>query len=383
VKQRTRTQRGRGSIYPDGAYFVAAISVGSGKHRRRLKVKTRSEPEAVEALRRLHAQHGAFAALEDPDVTLEGYLTAWLEDAVRPGVRATTYDLYESVLRNHVYPRIGAVRLDRLREPQLVTFFRDLERDDVGPRLREIVYLRLKTALDAAIGRVLVTNPMAHVRKPRVPRRSMTTWTAEQARAFLAGTAADELGVLYRLALSIGGRRGELLALRRTDFDRAGRRLRIQHTLSAAGELLEPKTPGARRAIDLPGRVVDALVAHIARLSAAGLGRSAWLFPVETKGDARRGEARLARAVSSAFTAAIERVDGKLRKADPEAGGLPMIRFHDLRHTAATLRLANGDHPKVVSEMLGHASIQITLDTYSHVLPSMQRDAADRFDSVL
>ncbi|MDB5069545.1 MAG: Phage integrase [Candidatus Eremiobacteraeota bacterium] len=390
-----RSRPGDGSVYPIGdGKFIAAISMGGRGNRRYRRVTKPSKAEALEALRRLRAECAPLAILDEPAVTLETYLAAWLHETVRPAVRKTTLATYSSILSTHVYPRLGMVRLDRLTAAHLRKLLADLEREAVGPRLREVVHQRLKAALAVAVERgALVKNPMIGVARHRVPRRTMNVWSAEQARMFLDGTADHELAALWRLALSAGLRRGEILALRTVDFDARGRRLRIQHTLSAAGELLEPKTAGARRAIDLPDRAVAALLDHRQRLLAAGLGGSLWLFPVEGKDDPRRGEVRLPRAVARAFERATAAVDGALReqldaqpgRAEPSkpGDGLPRIRFHDLRHTCATLHLANGTHPKIVSEMLGHASIQITLDTYSHVLPSMQRDAADRFDAVL
>jgi integrase len=369
MKSARRSRPGDGSVYPSKGKWVAAISLGGRDRRRYRRVTAETKAEALEALRRLRAERAPLAVLERGEVTVETYLRTWLEESVRPPVRDTTFATYESVLRNHVYPVLGPGRLDRLTRANLVALFADLERAGVGARLREVVHQRLKAALAAAVGRAFAVSPMTSVPKPRVPRRAMSTWSAEEARAFLEATAGDEFAALWRLALSIGARRGELLALRTVDFDRRARKLHVQHTLSAAGELREPKTRGARRAIDLPDRAAAALVAHRERLLAAGLGGALWLFPAED--GPRRGQVRLPRAVSAAFERAIERA------------GVPRIRFHDLRHTCATLRLANGDHPKVVSEMLGHASIQITLDTYSHVLPSLQREAADRFDGVL
>lgn len=190
----------------------------------------------------------------------------------------------------------------------------------------------------------------------------MKVWNQDEARAFLDATGGDELAPLYRLALSIGLRRGELLALQWSDVDLKAGRLSVHHTLTNSGELVEPKTSGSRRPIELPGKALGALRDQRERQRAA---ISPWVFT------GKQGGPRLARGVSAAFN-----------KAVGEAG-LPAIRFHDLRHTCASLRLQNGDHVKVVSEMLGHASIQITLDTYAHTLPSMQRESADRFDAVL
>jgi integrase len=380
-KRSKRSKSGAGSVYPEGDYWVAAISVGSRTNRRRRKVKVDSEAAAWEQLAKLKAERPGLAVLSEPAVTVRTYLSAWLECVVRPAVRATTFETYESVVRTHVYPGIGSLRLDRVRTEHLRNLFADLERAGVGGRLREVAWLRLKSAFVFAVGRAIAISPMETIPRPRAKRRSMTVWNADEARAFLASTEQSDLAALYRLALSIGLRRGEMLGLQWSDVDLKAGRIGIRHTLTDEGELVEPKTSGSRRPIDLPRRAIEALRHQRDVLLATGLRASPWVFPVVAIGDPRRGEARLSRAVSSAFNAAAK----KTTVAEPDGAirALPRIRFHDLRHTCATLRLANGDHVKVVSEMLGHASVAITLDIYSHVLPSMQRESAERFDAVL
>lgn len=378
-RKKPRGRHGDGTVYPEAGKWVAVVSKGSGTNRRRKKERFDTEVEAHTWRRKMLGTE--VASRRSSDTTVRAFLESWLDDVVRPGLREKTYKTYGYILSSHVYPALGSQRLDRVKHDDLRRFFADLEhstgarkkrKEPISLRTREVVYLRLRSAFAYAFEHKMITeNPMLGIGKPKPGRRPLDVWTVEEARAFLDAMADDELACLYRLALSIGPRRGELLALRWVDVDLKGRQIHIRHTLTDDGRLAEPKTSGSRRPIDLPSKAGEALKDQRERLMAAGLRASPWVFPVVGEDDPRRGECRLSRAVSRAFQQAVKRA--KLRR----------IRFHDLRHTAATLRLVNGDHPKIVQEMLGHASIQITLDTYSAYLPSLGREAADRFDAVL
>jgi integrase len=222
---------------------------------------------------------------------------------------------------------------------------------------------------------MIARNPAAVVTPPRAARHEIRPLTPEQARVLLAVCEGERLGALYVLALTTGMRRGELLGLRWADVDLVARVLGVRSTLyRAEGRLVlaEPKTARSRRLIHLAPEAVAALRAHRDRqlqerlqlgpawdahdlVFANELGR-----PIEAQNMIRRS-----------FYPLLERA------------GLPRIRFHDLRHSTATLLLTSGVHPKVVSEILGHATIGITLDTYSHVLPAMHREAVGAMSSLL
>ena len=171
------------------------------------------------------------------------------------------------------------------------------------------------------------------------------------------------------LAVTAGMRPGELLGLQWSDVDLKGKAVMVQHSLQELNgqlKLAEPKTARGRRRIDLPQMAIDALVRHRARLLKEGLAGVAWVFPNASGGPWRRSHFH------------FNEYKPLLMRAN-----LPDIRFHDLRHTSATLLLSQGVHPKVVQERLGHSQISVTLDTYSHVLPTMQLEAAGKFDELL
>jgi integrase len=367
-----RRGRGEGCIYQrkrDGCW-LAIVDVGcraDGKRQRKY-LYAGTKAEVLEKLRQFHSEGLAGVSAEPAKVTVAAFLARWLEEVARPSIRATTHLRYEITIRRHINPHIGGVLLSKLSPLHVQSMIATIQRDG-SPRNSQHAYQVLHRALgQAAKWGMVPRNVCAVVDKPKAPKRTMQVWTPEQVAQFLAAARGDRLGPLYFLALTTGMRQGELFGLQWQDVDLAGRTLSIQHTLleiSGRHELAEPKTAKGRRRVDLPAVAVRALSEHRERMAAEGHGEVAWVF-CDTDGKPLRKSNVMRRSFNPLV----------------EAAGVPLIRFHDLRHTAATLLLAQGVHPKVVQERLGHAQIAMTLDTYSHVLPSMQRDAADRLDAL-
>jgi integrase len=256
-----------------------------------------------------------------------------------------------------VVARIGHVRLADLDAPTLEALYADLEASGLARSTVRLVHNQLHRALaDAARWGLLAHNPAALVRPPKPAGRPPSVWSAEQLGRFLAGVAGDRLAALYRLAAASGMRLGEGCALRWPDVDLAGGYLTVAKAKTAAG----------RRRVELDPATVAALREHRKGQAAeqlafgAGYADHGLVFT-------RPGGAPLN---PDAVLLAFKRRAARL--------GLPVIRFHDLRHGWATMALEGGEHPKLVAEQLGHASVKTTLDTYSHVTPGMQRDAVTR-----
>jgi integrase len=244
---------------------------------------------------------------------------------------------------------------------------------------RTVGYLRgvLRQALGFAERMDLVGRNVARLaRPPRVPRRQVNPLTIDQARTFRAAIAGDRLEALYLVAVGCGLRQGEILGLRWGDVDLEGRTLSVRNALARVdGELrlVEPKSATSRRIIPMPAFVAEALAAHRVRKATEALPRRplppdpfADLVFTTTLGTPLDG---------ISVTRRFQRV--------LKAAGLPRQRFHDLRHAAASYMLAAGVPARVVMETLGHSEISLTLNTYSHVLPGLGRDAADRMDALL
>ncbi len=308
--------------------------------------------------------------------TLAQYLSHWLEVTV-PTIKPRTYRLYEMLLRVHVVPTLGSTALSRLGPQQVQAFYAG--RLEVGLSSSSVRHIHnvLHRALDAALKLGLVQRNVTElIDPPRMRHHEMTVLSPAQVRTFLTTAKEDRFYALYVLALTTGMRQGELLALKWQEIDLDGARLNVRATLQPVKGggivLAPPKTKQSRRSIALTSIAVEALRDHRRRqeIERAKLGE-AWfdhglVFP-------------------NTIGRPVEGINLLQRNFRPmlERAGLPRIRFHDLRHTAATLLLGKGINPKIVSEMLGHATVAITLDIYSHVMPHMQEQAAAAMDALL
>jgi integrase len=230
------------------------------------------------------------------------------------------------------------------------------------------VHTMLRRALrDAVADGQVVRNVAAQARPPRPRRVEMHTWTAAEVGTFLASVREDRLYAAWLLLATLGLRRGELLGLRWLDVDLTSGRIAIRQTLvmvDGKPAMAEPKTAKGRRSLTLAPQVLEAVRSHRAHQAAE---RLSWGADYTDSGlviTTEDGRPMHPESLSGLFVRQATRA------------GLPQIRLHDLRHSVASILLAQGVHPKVVSEQLGHATIALTLDTYSHVIPSLQEEAA-------
>lgn len=369
-----RRANGEGTVYErrDGRW-EGAYTLPNGK-RRRLYARTRQE-----ASRRLTAalrDQQLGLAPTDNKLTVERFLARWLQEVARPGLRPMTFDHYESMIRLHLLPELGRVRLARLTPADVQALLNRKSAAGLAPKT--VAYIRgvLRTALGRAMKWGLVTrNVAALVDPPRRVHHEMRTFSPEELGQLLSAIESDRLHALYVVAMATGLRQGELLGLQWPDVELDAARLTIRHSLQrVAGrpQLVEPKTGGSRRTVALNAPALAALREHRAlqareRLQAPP-GKwhdSEFVFttPIGTPLDGPN------------LTKAFQR--------HLEAARLPRLRFHDLRHTCASLLIAEGVPLKVVAELLGHSTIKLTADTYGHVQEEAQRAAVARLDKVL
>lgn len=363
-----------GSIYKrsDG-YWVGAMSDGPG-HRKVIYAKTRGEvAEKMKAL--LRAQQQGVPIATGRPLTVGAFLERWLAGA-KSSVRGSTFTRYSQLVRVHLIPRLGKIPLPKLIPADLSAAYASMLSDGLAPRTAGHAHRVLGRALrEAEVAGLIGRNVARLVKPPRVPHAEMHTFSAEQARALLHASADDRLGALYAVALATGARQGELLALRWPDVDFDNGAVRIRRTLVRTGgrhELGEPKTASSRRSIPIGAATIDALRAHRRaqaqeRLRIGGVWQDGDLVFPSVVGTPLDGGNLL----KNSYYPLLARV------------GLPRLPFHNLRHTAATLLLAAGTHPKIVAERLGHSTPTVTLNVYSHVTPTMQREAAATLDRVL
>ena len=340
--------------------------------------KTRSgfatKAEAVAAMTRLQEAAADPTAVAPSAMTVGQWLNLWLP-AMRGAVRGGSWVGYESVVRKHVRPALGPHQLQRLTRAPLRALYAQLEATGLNVKTVHNIALCVHKALADAVEEGLIArNPADGAHSlPRDRRAPMRTWSTEQVRAFLAHIADDRLAALWRVAATTGMRRGEILGLRWRDVDFEAGALSVAQARVRGPDGLTygpPKTSAGRRRIDLGGETVAALREHRRRQAEE---RS--VLPVDRDEDL-------------VFT----RADGEPLDPDGLSGtfdrlareaGLPRIRLHDLRHTVASLMLAEGVPAKVVQERLGHSSVMVTLDIYSHVAPGMQRAAAEALERAI
>lgn len=369
-----RRGRGEGTIRyreSDGRWEA---SVTLGTQRKSFYAKTRRE--VTEKLREAQREWEQHQFIGESRQTVEQYLASWLE-AKRPSLKASTFAVYAGRVRVHINPVIGRVKLSALTAQHVQQVMTVCQSKGLSGKTANEVYSELHQALRSAERLGLVARAVSErVSRPRGASRDMRPLSPEETNRFLEAARGHWLEPLFRLALTTGMRRGELLALRWRDVDLAGKRLAVVATMGyVRGEPVytAPKTRRSRRQIALASEMVEALRAHrhqqlTWRLKAG----AAWQGDAY---DAVFGD-------ELGFPLRVGRVVWQYKRLLAEAG-LPSIRFHDLRHTCATLLLSRGIHPKVVSELLGHATVSMTLDRYSHVLPHMQDDAARAIGDVL
>jgi integrase len=261
------------------------------------------------------------------------------------------------------------VRLSKLAAVHVKGLYSDLAKDGVSPALQRKVGTTLTIALNQAVKLDMIgSNPATKVKKPKAARPTIQVLDPDQTAAFLEAAHSDRLYPLYLTALDSGARPGELSALLWPDVDFESGFISITKSLEEIGGVLrvkEVKTAKSRRRIDLSAGTLSALAEHRKAMLAAGSING----PVFC--DTRGGYLRQSNLRKNSFKPILKRAS------------LPSIRLYDLRHTCATLLLLADEPAKVVSERLGHSSITLTLDTYSHVLPTMQKRAADTMGRIL
>jgi integrase len=368
---RKRRGRGEGSIFErEDGQWVGSISLGyDGQgRRRRPTVYGDTKAEVIEKLRALQNETGHLPA-EVKQLTVGQYLKAWLEE-IKASRKHTTHDRYSLLVDRQMIPHIGTMKLVKVSTLHVEQFFTDLRQAGESDWTVHHVAVVLGTAMKTAVRKgLLLVNPLSMVTKPRLPKSETTFWDQAQARTFLAAAEGDRLFALYPLAFTTGMREGEMFGLQWPDIDFAQGFLTVRRLLEEVRgkfALRDPKTDPSRRRIDLPHLALQALADHRKAMLAEGQDMQGLVF-CDTDG----GPLRRSNVARRSFFKIIARA------------GLPKIRFHDLRHSAASLLLAAGENPKVVQERLGHSRIETTLNIYSHVVPTMQQEAARKLDRLL
>lgn len=364
-----------GSVYKrkDGRW-VASIVLENGK---RKSIYCKTQQEAIKAVRKANQDKDQGIIFPTEDQSMSAFLTNWLQDTVRQRVRERTHIRYRQLIELQVLPVLGNIKLQKLSPQHLQKLYNQKLEEGYAPQTVKHIHRVLHRALKDALRWQLVSrNVCDAVDAPRVPRKEMRVLTGDQAQQLLEAAKGDLLEALYVLALTTGMRQGELLGLKWEDVYITLGTVQVRRTIARLPgkgfTVSEPKSAKSRRKIHLTRLAVEALKRHRTRQSESRLAarlawsEQGWVFcnavgkPIEAGNMIRRS-----------FRPILDKA------------GLPAIRFHDLRHSTATLLLSLGIHAKVVQELLGHSQISLTLDTYSHFLPSLQEEAVSRLDTLL
>lgn len=351
--------------------WVAQVTLENGRKKQTYHA-TQREASASKRKMLHELEHGQLVT--SAPQTVEAYMRQWLQ-AKRLEISDGTFQWYRQYTERFILPYIGHIRLQKLTDAHIQDMYAKLP-ERLSPTTKHMVHTVLSGALNAAVKSHKITaSPCKLVTAPRVATPELAYLTLEQARAFLAVLPDHKYEAILTLALSSGMRQGELLALHWSDIDFEKGTVHVARSLACRNpdgtgyeyKEKEPKTPSSRRTIPIPDFAMDALQRHRVRQLEQRLAASQWeehglVFPNG------HGKYLSVKTMSFQFKKLLEKA------------GLPSIRFHDLRHSAATILLAMGVNPKVVQERLGHSNISITLGVYGHVSEGMQQEATNKLN---
>lgn len=375
MMRKKRGQNEGGCYQRKDGRWEATLSLGivNGKPKRK-SFYAPTKAEAMRLMRDAQRQHEQGIPVDVPRQTVAQFLDRWLEDSVKPTVRPKTHHSYAQLVRLHLTPALGHHQLAKLAPQHVQAMLNAKLAAGLSPRTVQYLRAVLRRALGQALKWGLVARNVATlVDPPRSVQHEMTFLSPDQARAFLNAARGDRLEALYSVAVALGLRQGEALGLRWGDVDLDAGTITVRVALQRIDgklQLVEPKTAQSRRTVAVPSSVAVALREHrVRQLEERLLAGARWqdrglVFPstIGTPLDARNVVRHFKAVLSSAR--------------------LPDMRWHDLRHTCASLLLAQKVPPRVVMETLGHSQIGMTM-RYSHVIPEAQREVADLMDRLL
>ncbi|MCL6516588.1 site-specific integrase [Alicyclobacillus sp.] len=348
----------------------------SGKRRYHNKTVHGTKKDAERYLTGILRDRDLGLAIEDSRLTLQQYMEKWLVEVAKQRVSERVFTDYCKTISRHVYPAIGDKRLSQLKPLDIQMLINDMSQRGII-RTTRYTHMILNQALKQAVKWGMIPrNPAEMVNLPKERRNEMRVMSKDEAKRFLDAAMHDQYYALFALLITSGLRPAEAYGLKWDDVDLRAGKIRIQRSLERRDRvwyLKEPKTPQSRRTVPLPHDVVDALKQYR-------------LEQEQRKLKAGENYHEYGFVFTSENGEPIHHHNLVKRHFKPilRAAGLPEdIRLYDLRHTCATLLLLAGENPKIVSERLGHSSVTMTLDRYSHVLPDMQKSAADKLQNML
>jgi integrase len=355
--------------------FVGRDSNGVPKHFNRTVRGTKREAQRFLADKLSELNSGTL--ISESGEYLRDFMIRWIDDVAKIKVRETTWQSYERLIKKHISPSLGHHRLQDLKTYHIQRFYNDLSSKGLSPRTVRYVHSVLAQALDKAISWSLIRiNPASPCSLPSLAAKEMKCLTPEEAKRFLTVARQTKHHCLFLLAIETGMRVGEYLGLQWKDIDLVAGTISVVRSVNekrgGGFYFTDPKTKNSKRFLTISDELIAALKEH-RREQLAHRMRHAKVYD------------DLDLVFANEIGHPLNSRNLRYRHFEPllQEAGIQRIRLYDLRHTTATLLLKAGIHPKVVSERLGHSKVSLTLDTYSHVLPSMQREASDAMKTLL
>lgn len=363
---------GEGSIGQYKGRWIARYTLPDGR-RRAIYGTTRSE--VAQKLAAAIRDRDAGIRAPDERMTLGAFLLQWLELSVKGRNRPSTHVAYTSHVRVHLIPELGSTPLARLTPADVERFMAKKLADGLTPSTVARIRATLRRALTVAHRQgLIVRNAAALADPPRTQPRQFTPLSAEESRKFLEAIQGHRLEALFVVALTTGLRQGELLGLTWESVDYPRSRITVRHALqriNGTPTLVEPKTATSKRTVTVPPMAMEQLRRQ-----------RDWHTTMQNSASQPWNKFGLVFTSVTGTPLDGSNVTHVFQKILSDAG-LPRIRFHDLRHTCASLLLAQGTHMRVIMEQLGHSQISLTMNTYSHVMPEALDDAANLMQDIL
>lgn len=357
--------------------FNAGIDPLTGKRKQIRRRGFESKRHAMDEMTKLKATVLENAFIDVTAMTYEKYMREWFEER-RNHLQKTTFDIHFIYYQNVIKPMLGHFKIQQITPLHIQKFVNNLVSEaKYSEHTVHLIYQIVSASLKkATVMKIIKDNPASGITLPKIKRKEMNIWSLEQVNHFIS--AAKSINRLTRcyigflIALFTGMRQGEILGLRWKDFDMDNQTIYIRQTLTQEAELKAgAKNNSSIRSIHISNKLVSELKAHrkLVLEEKLLLGQNYNDFDLIIC--TRSGKPIIPRNFRKEFYNLTEKI------------GLPKIRFHDLRHTHATILIQQNVNVKLISERLGHAEIGTTLDTYSHVLPNMQKTVSDELDKVI
>ncbi|OUS74845.1 hypothetical protein B1748_19885 [Paenibacillus sp. MY03] len=352
-------------------YYVFEVRDVHGKRvtYKKRGFRTKKEAEVAEIAKRNEVNHGV--VLKPQKTLYADYLVEWIKN--RRDLRESTKHSYTRMINNHIIPIVGRTLLSDLNTMAVESIVRSIEGKGFSSgHNKNFCHIIHKSLQDAVIKGMIASNPASLITKPKRQSREMSYWTPEEAKKFLVATRSHRLHLIFALAIHCGLRRGEILGLRVSDVDLENKRLSIRNIINFK-KALQPgaKTVSGIRSVDIPNYIVEQIRIRLQTIEEER----------EKYGDGYHNLGHLI-CTKSGQPLSLRSL-GDVWARLQQKHKMRRIRFHDLRHTCATLLLSLDIHPKVVQSMLGHSSYKITMDLYSHVMPNIKSNAAEALENLL